>query len=99
MSRSGAGRQALLGALILAACLGQPVPSARAAVADASRVAPQSADVVLAGGLRALNAFAALAQVALSQNDIVAARAAYAQFDQGWDNIDDGVRDRSRDAY
>jgi hypothetical protein len=54
---------------------------------------------VLANGLRALNGFAALSQVALTQNDLVAARAAWSQFDQGWEAIEDGVRDRSRNDY
>ena len=59
----------------------------------------QSAEALLADGLRALNGYAALAQTALTQNDLLAARAAYAQFDLGWEVIEDGVRDRSRNDY
>jgi hypothetical protein len=55
----------------------------------------QSAAAVLADGLRALNGYAALSQVALTQNDLLAARAAWAQFDTGWGVIEDGVRARA----
>ena len=71
-----------------------------ASLAPAAAVPGAQVDAtVLADGLRALNGYAALSQVALTQNDLLAARAAYAQFDQGWGAIEDGVRDRSRNDY
>jgi high-affinity iron transporter len=72
-----------------------PTFAARAALPAAS----QQDAAALAQGLRALNDFAALAQTALANGDVVAARAAYSQFDDGWEAIEDGVRDRSRDSY
>ncbi|HEY7067148.1 MAG TPA: hypothetical protein VII06_37145 [Chloroflexota bacterium] len=72
---------------------------AQAAPAPASAVQAQDAASVLATGLHALNDFAAASQAALASGDTTAARAAYAQFDSGWDDIEDGVRDRSRDDY
>ena len=62
-------------------------------------VAAQVDTVLLASGLRSLNAFAATSQALLAQGDLSGARAAYAQFDTGWDVIEDGVRDISRDSY
>ncbi len=67
-----------------------------------SRALPVSAaddDAALASGLQALVAHADAASAALARGDVAAARAAYAQFDSGWFDIEDGVRERSRDAY
>lgn len=61
--------------------------------------AAQGDNAQLAQGLNALNGFAANSQNLLAQGDIAGARAAYNQFDTGWEAIEDGVRDRSRDAY
>ena len=71
-----------------------------AALAQPAAVPGAQVDAtVLADGLRALNGYAALSQVALTQNDLLAARAAWSQFDQGWGAIEDGVRERSRNDY
>jgi hypothetical protein len=59
----------------------------------------QSAVVLLADGMRGLNGYTALAQTALTQNNLLAARAAYAQFDLGWGLVENGVRERSRSDY
>ena len=56
-------------------------------------------DATLAAGLATLVAHADAASAALSRGDAPAARAAYAQFDLGWEAIEDGVRDRSRNDY
>lgn len=53
----------------------------------------------LAAGLLALNDFATASQAALAIGDVAAARAAYTLFDNGWEDIEDGVRARSRDSY
>jgi hypothetical protein len=71
----------------------------QAAVMGSAVVLTQSADTQLAAGLSRLNAYAAAAQAALTQGDVATARAAYSQFDNGWFDIEDGVRARSRDAY
>ncbi|SRR5579884_1793354 len=76
---------------------GAPAPTALAA--PPAGVVQQDDAAMLATGLQALNNFAVLAQNALAQNDVDAARAAYAQFDAGWQAIEDGVRARSRDDY
>ncbi len=72
--------------------------SARAVPALA-QVQAQDDSAALAAGLLALNDFAAASQAALAQGDVAGARAAYQAFDAGWEDLEDGVRARSRDAY
>ncbi len=101
MARLIGGALAILGVLLplappAVASASDPVVAARAASPPA--VSQQDA-VALAQGLRALNDYAALAQTALASGDVDAARAAYGQFDAGWEAIEDGVRARSRDSY
>ncbi len=75
------------------------LPAGSPATTPAVAAAAQVDTSVLAAGLQALNAFAATSQAMLAQGDLAGARAAYAQFDSGWDAIEDGVRDLSRDSY
>src|SRR5262245_40534340 len=63
-----------------------------ALAATATPVAAAQVDtVLLASGLRTLNTFAATSQALLAQGDISGARVAYAEFDTGWEVIEDGV--------
>jgi high-affinity iron transporter len=80
-------RLALL-ALLIAVWAGAPM-SLRAADDDAT----------LASGLEALVAHADASAAALGRGDLAEARAAFTRFDDGWFDIEDGVRDRSRQAY
>jgi predicted lipoprotein len=100
MMASGARRKVLTAVAILALSLTSAAPVARSPLSVAHAAQVISVDnAALIAGLQTLNSYAALAQTALGQNDLTAARAAYAQFDQGWDAIEDGVRERSRDDY
>jgi hypothetical protein len=83
--------------LSVGAALGQPAGAL--AVSPVAAAAAQVDTSALAAGLRALNGFAAASQAMLAQGDLPAARAAYAQFDSGWEAIEDGVRELSRDNY
>src|SRR4051794_33640940 len=56
-------------------------------------------DATLAAGLATLVAHADAASAALTRGDAPAARAAYAQFDDLWFAVEDGVRERSRADY
>src|SRR5919202_464090 len=66
-------------------------PAGRAVAADD--------DAALAAGLQTLVLHADAAAAALTRGDVGGARAAYAQFDALWFDIEDGVRDRSRADY
>jgi len=83
--------------LALGAALG--LPGRTAAATTTAGIAGQVDTALLASGLQTLNSFAATSQALLAQGDIPGARAAYAEFDTGWDAIEDGVRDISRDSY
>ena len=83
--------------LMVGAAVGLPAGSLAATPAVA--VAAQVDTALLASGLQTLNAFAARSQALLAQGDLSGARAAYAEFDTGWEIIEDGVRDISRDSY
>jgi len=65
----------------------------------ASRAVAADDDATLAAGLQTLVMHADAAAAALGRGDAAGARAAYAQFDDLWFDIEDGVRDRSRDDY
>lgn len=97
---TGFRRGALLVAalLILSPTLPGPLVTGAAAAPPAA-ASTQDAAAALATGLRALNDFAAASQVALTTGDATAAREAYALFDSRWFEIEDGVRERSRDDY
>jgi high-affinity iron transporter len=84
----GLAARALLLALVVMAWGSRPLPLYAA-----------DDDATLASGLQALVAHADAASAALARGDVAAARAAHAQFDSGWFDIEDGVRERSRDAY
>jgi hypothetical protein len=93
-------RAAFVGAALLATTAIAP----RGADASPTAAAPaaisaQDVSAVLAAGLRTLNEAAAASAAALAANDPAAAREAYALFDSGWQAIEDGVRERSRDDY
>ncbi|HZR99016.1 MAG TPA: hypothetical protein VFE37_09940 [Chloroflexota bacterium] len=102
MSRSKfvTGRLALAGALLLGV-VALPASGAEASTAAASVAATnaQDAAATLAAGLQALNDLAAASAAALAAGDPAGARQAYASFDSGWEAIEDGVRERSRDDY
>jgi hypothetical protein len=94
------GRAALVGVLLLCALLvGASSGGASGWPALPAAVRAQDDPVALAAGLRALNEMAAASAAALAAGDAVAAREAYAGFDDGWEAIEDGVRVRSRDDY
>jgi high-affinity iron transporter len=89
---------------VLAAEPGGPPPVAGARLVEAwpaARSAGQEQDTVaaLVADLRALSEHAAASATALDRGDLAAARAAYAQFDRGWEAVEDAVRARSRDDY
>jgi len=56
-------------------------------------------DATLAAGMQTLVMHADAAAAALVNGDVAGARAAYAEFDSLWFDIEDGVRDRSRTDY
>jgi hypothetical protein len=86
--------------LALLSILGANLADARLSAPTASAApSPQDSPAALAAGLRALNEFAVASAAALATGDAVAAREAYALFDSGWEDIEDGVRVRSRDDY
>jgi high-affinity iron transporter len=60
---------------------------------------PGSVSAAPEDDLRALNAYLDQASAALSSGDVAGARAAYAAYDAGWLQIEDGVKARSRPAY
>ena len=62
-------------------------------------VAAQLPDDAVRAGLNALNEFTATSQDALARGDVTAAQAAYTLFDNGWQAIEDNVRNRSRTDY
>src|SRR5262249_6639884 len=66
--------------------------SALAAAAPASAATPQD-------DVRTANALVRQALAAARQGDVVAAHAAYADYENTWFEIEDGVRATSRDAY
>ncbi len=89
---------------VLAAAPGGPPPVAGARLVEAwpaDRAAGQEQETVaaLVADLRALGEHAAASAAALDRGDLAAARAAYAQFDRGWEAVEDEVRARSRDDY
>jgi len=91
---------ALVGVAVLALVALVPTwAHASPSLAPAAAVSAQDDSATLAAGLRSLNGFAAASAAALAAGDPAAARTAYAQFDSGWDAIEDGVRERSRDDY
>ena|SRR5437763_7733548 len=85
----------LLGITALAPALA----SATTVAAGPAATSAQDASAALAAGLRGLNDFAAASEAALAAGDPIAARESYALFDSGWEAIEDGVRERSRDDY
>ncbi|HLI27232.1 MAG TPA: hypothetical protein VKZ60_09185, partial [Chloroflexota bacterium] len=95
------GAQALLVAavLLLIAALPSQVAARTGRAPDAAAAAQQVDAAALAAGLQTLGDLARASQAALAAGDVAAARAAYAEFDRGWDDIEDGVRARSRQAY
>src|SRR5579875_1124298 len=90
MGQKYRARTALLVLLALLALVWAGRPRAAAAADD---------DAALANGLQTLVGHVDAASAALARGDIADARAAYTQFDNGWFDIEDGVRERSRDSY
>ena len=76
--------------LVLLVCAWAAVPLPLRAADD---------DATLASGLASLVAQADAASMALARGDVAEARAAFTRFDDGWFDIEDGVRERSRIAY
>lgn len=96
----GLWRGALASAALLGIMAVVPAPGqAGMPAVPTAGLSAQDAAAALATGLRALNDFAAASASALAASDPVAAREAYALFDSGWQAIEDGVRERSRDDY
>ena len=89
----------LVPVMLLAVALSAASPAIPATTANAKVVGAQSDAAQLASGLLTLTGYTTASQAALSRGDVVAARAAYGQFDAGWEAIEDGVRARSRDSY
>lgn len=99
-------------ALLLAAC-GQPATTNAPATNDATTSAAASAAATTASAAGAevdtaaiqtgLTALATTAineiDAAIDNNDRAAAQAAFEAFDEGWVQIEDGVKDQSADAY
>src|SRR5579875_3889028 len=87
------GAQALLVAavLLLIAALPSQVAARTGRAPDAAAAAQQVDAAALAAGLQTLGDLARASQAALAAGD--------AEFDRGWDDIEDGVRARSRQAY
>ncbi|MBX5493504.1 MAG: FTR1 family protein [Chloroflexi bacterium] len=94
-------RARLAGAVVLlVAVLSSVVAAHTLSLATAcATVSTQLDEAALAAGLQTLGDRARASQAALAAGDIAGARAAYAEFDRGWDDIEDGVRARSRQAY
>src|SRR5262249_27491433 len=72
--------------LAVGAVLG--LPGGAIAATTTAGVAVQVDTALLASGLQTLNSFAATSQALLAQGDVAGARAAYAEFDTGWEVIE-----------
>src|SRR4051812_48458994 len=100
LSKFRLGQVAVAGAALLGTIMYSPSGAGATALAGPPTAASsQDAATALATGLQALNSLAAASAAALAGGDASGARAAYAAFDSGWEEIEDGVRERSRDDY
>jgi hypothetical protein len=74
----------LLAAMLLAACQAQPPSQPEGSLAERLRTAAEKLDDAL---------------TSVGAGDLAKAREAYEAFEQGWDRVDDDVKDRSTSAY
>lgn len=90
---------ALSAALLLAAC-GQQAPATGGTASSGGTVASSAVGLSIEEGLRALETTQLTAiETAIDQNDVAAAKTGVEAFDEGWDAVEDGVKDASPEAY